>query len=156
MTDPSPARVNVPVEPTLEMLQGACENHTPGVPMSEDRPEECRRFETRRRIWRKMVAAAPRPIGEGFGSSAEGADTHRDADGAVVGWKTQVVERLKALWLDIGNPDAEPPTTARILNVLADAKELLTAPDTVSPASQPGTSALASEQKTADKIGEWG
>lgn len=52
----------MPVEPTEAMLQGACDKHTPGQPMSEDRPYECPRFETRRRIWRKMTAAAPAPV----------------------------------------------------------------------------------------------
>ena len=53
----------VPVEPTAAMLQGACEKHTPGQPMSKDRPDECPRFETRRRIYAKMLQAAPAPDG---------------------------------------------------------------------------------------------
>jgi hypothetical protein len=55
-------------EPTADMLQGACEKHTPGLPMSAttpswrgpeyDSPDECPRFDTRRRIWQKMIDAA--------------------------------------------------------------------------------------------------
>ncbi len=51
--------VRVPREPTEAMLQGACDKHKPGQPMSEDRPEECPRFQTRRRIYRAMLAASP-------------------------------------------------------------------------------------------------
>ena len=56
----------VPVEPTEAMLQGACDKHTPGKPMSDDRPEECPRFQTRRRIYAAMLEASPVvPVGSG-------------------------------------------------------------------------------------------
>ena len=55
-------------EPTAAMLQGACEKHTPGLPMSATTPswrgpeydsqDECPRFVTRRSIWQKMIDAA--------------------------------------------------------------------------------------------------
>lgn len=50
--------VIVPREPTDAMLQGACEKHTPGQPMSEGM-RECPGFVRRRRIWADMIAAAP-------------------------------------------------------------------------------------------------
>ena len=59
--------VRVPREPTEVMLQGACDKHKPGQPISEDRPEECPRFQTRRRIYRAMLAASH----QGEGSSGE-------------------------------------------------------------------------------------
>lgn len=51
-------------EPSEAMLQGACDKHTPGVPMGSEgySNRECPRFETRRNIWRKMIAAS---AGEG-------------------------------------------------------------------------------------------
>jgi len=56
----------VPVEPTEAMLQGACDKHTPGQPMSKHRGDECPRFATRRRIYAKMLAASPAPSMEGL------------------------------------------------------------------------------------------
>lgn len=55
-------------EPTVDMLQDACEKHTPGLPMSATTPhwrgpewdsdEECPSFVRRRKIWNKMIDAA--------------------------------------------------------------------------------------------------
>ena len=81
--------VRVPREPTEAMLQGACDKHKPGQPMSEDRPEECPRFQTRRRIYAAMLAASP----QGDGSSAD-ADTHRAAEGAAVARERDEAVRL--------------------------------------------------------------
>ena len=91
MTDPSPDRVNVGLLGELfAIVKGEC----PSL-LNEDSGG----YGALAIQIEQALSAAPRPIGEGFGSSSEGADTHRDADGAVVGWKAQVVERLKALWL---------------------------------------------------------
>lgn len=58
----------VPIEPTEAMLQGACEKHRPGQPMSATTPhwrgpewdtdEECPSFVRRRKIYRAMINAA--------------------------------------------------------------------------------------------------
>jgi hypothetical protein len=44
-------------EPTPAMLQGACDKHIPRQPMSAERDDECSRFQTRRRLWGRMIDA---------------------------------------------------------------------------------------------------
>lgn len=42
-------------EPDDAMLQPGCAKHTPGVPVSEDRPDECPAFVRRRKVWANMI-----------------------------------------------------------------------------------------------------
>jgi hypothetical protein len=51
--------VVVPREPTEAMLQGACDGHKPGQPMTEGGTQECPHIEGRRIVWGRMLAAIP-------------------------------------------------------------------------------------------------